>query len=174
MCGIVGFMDKKLEKQVLEAMMEKIIHRGPDGSGMYLDDTIALGHRRLSIIDIAGGTQPMKNEDGNLVSVFNGEIYNYKELRKELEEKGYVFATESDTEVLLHGYEEWRRGLPNKLRGMFAFAIWDREKRELFCARDYFGIKPFYYYKKDHVFLFGSEIKSFLAHPGFEKKLNRE
>lgn len=175
MCGIVGFIDKKsLRKDVLKSMMDKIIHRGPDGSGMYLDDTIALGHRRLSIIDIEGGTQPMKNEDGNLVCVFNGEIYNYKELRKELEEKGHVFVSESDTEVLLHGYEEWKKALLNKLRGMFAFVIWDKRKQELFCARDYFGIKPFYYYKKDDVFLFGSEIKSFLPHPRFEKKLNRE
>lgn len=175
MCGIVGFMDKKsVGKDVLESMMDKIIHRGPDGSGMYLDDTVALGHRRLSIIDVEGGTQPMKNEDGSLVCVFNGEIYNYKELRKELEEKGHVFASESDTEVLLHGYEEWKKALPNKLRGMFTFVIWDKRKQELFCARDYFGIKPFYYYKKDDVFLFGSEIKSFLPHPRFEKKLNRD
>lgn len=175
MCGIVGFIDKKsLRKDVLEAMMDKIIHRGPDGSGMYLDDTVALGHRRLSIIDMDGGTQPMKNEDGSLICVFNGEIYNYKELRKELEQKGHVFASESDTEVLLHGYEEWKKALPNKLRGMFAFAIWNKEKKELFCARDYFGIKPFYYYKKDDVFLFGSEIKSFLSHPRYEKKFNRE
>lgn len=174
MCGIVGFIDRTLDQQVLESMMDKIIHRGPDGSGMYLDDVIALGHRRLSIIDIEGGSQPMKNEDGTLVCIFNGEIYNYKELRKELEKKGHIFVTESDTEVLLHGYEEWRWALPNKLRGMFAFAIWDKEKRELFCARDYFGIKPFYYYKKEEVFLFGSEIKSFLPYPCFEKKLNRE
>ena len=172
MCGIVGFMDKKLEKPVLEAMMDKIIHRGPDGSGMYLDDAIALGHRRLAIIDIEGGSQPMKSRDGRLVCIFNGEIYNYKELRAELEKGGHGFATESDTEVLLHGYEEWRYHLPNKLRGMFAFAIWDKKYRELFCARDYFGIKPFYYYKKKDIFMFSSEIKSFLAHPAFEKKLN--
>lgn len=172
MCGIVGFIDKKLEKSVLEAMMEKIIHRGPDGSGMYLDNTIALGHRRLAIIDIEGGSQPMKSQDGRLVCVFNGEIYNHKELRTELEKCGHDFLTESDTEVLLHGYEEWRHNLPCKLRGMFAFAIWDRQHKELFCVRDCFGIKPFYYYKKKEVFLFSSEIKSFLAHPNFEKKLN--
>ena len=174
MCGIVGFIDKKLEKQVLEAMMEKIAHRGPDGSGIYLDDIVALGHCRLSIIDAEGGAQPMKNEDGNLICVFNGEIYNFKELRKELEEMGHVFATNSDTEVLLHGYEEWKKGLPNRLRGMFAFVIWDKKKKEMFCARDYFGIKPFYYYKKKDVFMFCSEIKSFMAHPAFEKELNRQ
>jgi len=175
MCGIVGFIDKKyLNKNVLESMMDKIVHRGPDGSGVYLDESIALGHRRLSIIDAAGGIQPMKNENGSLICVFNGEIYNYRQLRMELKQKGHVFATESDTEVLLHGYEEWKKELPNKLRGMFAFAIWDKEKRELFCARDNFGIKPFYYYKKDEVLLFGSEIKCFLSHPNFEKRFNRE
>lgn len=175
MCGIVGFVDDKyLSKFVLRDMMDMIIHRGPDSSGMYVDNTIALGHRRLSIIDLQGGNQPMLNEDGRLICVFNGEIYNYKSLEKELKDKGHIFATNSDTEVLLHGYEEWGRKLPLKLRGMFAFAIWDKEKKELFCARDYFGIKPFYYYHKNNTFLFGSEIKSFLAYPGFKKELNRQ
>lgn len=175
MCGIVGFVNKEnFDKNVLQKMMDMMIHRGPDDSGVYLDDTIALGHRRLSIIDLAGGTQPMKNEDGQLVCIFNGEIYNHKDLRRELEEKGHTFVTNSDTEVLLHGYEEWRKELPLKLRGMFAFAIWDRRKKELFCARDYFGIKPFYYYYNNQTFLFGSEIKSFLSHPQFEKTLNKD
>ena len=179
MCGIVGYMTREKvdifeNKKILTSMMDKIIHRGPDGSGTYIDYKIALGHRRLSIIDIEGGTQPMKNEDGKLVCIFNGETYNFKELRKELEKEGHVFATESDTEVLLHGYEQWGKALPGRLRGMFAFAIWDRAEEELFCARDYFGIKPFYYYQREDVFLFGSEIKSFLPHPGFQKELNRE
>lgn len=174
MCGIVGFIDgTSPNKNILQEMMHQIIHRGPDDSGSYLDERIALGHRRLSIIDLAGGTQPMKNEDGRLICIFNGEIYNYQKLKKELQANGHTFATESDTEVLVHGYEQWGKELPGRLRGMFAFAIWDREKRELFCARDYFGIKPFYYYHKNDVFLFGSEIKSFLPHPRFEKVLNR-
>ena len=175
MCGIVGFIDSKSQdKEILENMMNAIIHRGPDDSGMYLDDTIALGHRRLSIIDLAGGSQPMRNENGELVCIFNGEIYNFHKLRKELEAAGHRFVTKSDTEVLLHGYEQWGESLPCRLRGMFAFVIWNRKKKELFCARDYFGIKPFYYYRKKDLFLFGSEIKSFLPHPGFEKVLNQE
>lgn len=175
MCGIVGFADKHIYKETaLRCMMDLIVHRGPDGSGTYIDDTIALGHRRLSIIDLQGGRQPMQNEDGRLVCVFNGEIYNYKILKEELNKSGHIFATDSDTEVLLHGYEEWGRKLPLKLRGMFSFAIWDREKKELFCARDYFGIKPFYFYQKNDTFLFGSEMKSFLGHPDFEKELNEE
>ncbi len=177
MCGIVGFTqesNKMYKVAVLEKMMERIAHRGPDGSGIYYDTDIALGHRRLSIIDIDGGEQPMKNEDESLVCVFNGEIYNYKELRELLLAAGHVFKTKSDTEVLLHGYEEWGYSLPKKLRGMFAFAIWDKKRKELYCARDYFGVKPFYYYKKDDCFLFASEIKSFLDHPGFEKSLNRK
>ena len=174
MCGIVGYINEHIEKETLENMMDQIVHRGPDGSGTYLDESIALGHRRLSIIDIEGGTQPMKNEDENLICIFNGEIYNYQELKKELMNQGHIFKTNSDTEVLLHGYESWGTELPNKLRGMFAFAIWNRKKKELFCARDFFGIKPFYYYHKKGTFLFGSEIKSFLPHPDFEKELNQE
>jgi len=174
MCGIVGYMGTNIEESVLKNMMEQIRHRGPDGEGMYLDDQIGLGHRRLAIIDIDGGRQPMKNEDGNLICVFNGEVYNHQELREELKSRNHTFSTESDTEVLLHGYEEWKYELPEKLQGMFAFVIWDRAKKELFCARDCFGIKPFYYYKRDDVFLFGSEIKSFLVHPEFEKKMNLE
>lgn len=175
MCGIVGYIDKNvINENVLMEMMEKICHRGPDGSGFYMDDMIALGHRRLSIIDLEGGIQPMKNENGQLVCIFNGEIYNYQELRNTLLDAGHIFVTNSDTEVLLHGYEQWGKELPLKIRGMFAFAIWNREKKELFCARDHFGVKPFYYFHKDNTFLFGSEIKSFLVHPNFEKKLNRE
>lgn len=174
MCGIAGFAEKNnADKETLEKMMDAIIHRGPDGSGEYVDDTVALGHRRLSIIDLEGGKQPMENEDGTMVCIFNGEIYNYQPLRQQLQEQGHIFSTHSDTEVLLHGYEEWGEGMLNKLRGMFSFAIWDKKEQTLFCARDFFGIKPFYYYEKDGLLLFGSEIKSFLQHPKFEKKLNR-
>ena len=157
-------------------MTAAIAHRGPDGAGEYYADGVALGHRRLSIIDLAGGTQPMFNEDKTLAVVFNGEIYNFMELRGELAEAGHVFATDhSDTEVLLHGYEEWGEGMLARLRGMFAFALWDEKDKSLFCARDHFGIKPLYYYQNGRgEFLFGSEIKSFLPHPGFEKKLNED
>lgn len=174
MCGIVGYISEKIDQQVLESMMDQIVHRGPDGSGRYLDQKIALGHRRLSIIDVAGGAQPMKNEDGSLICIFNGEIYNYRELRQKLICMGHIFASDSDTEVLLHGYEAWGAGLLLKLRGMFAYVIWDRVNQQLFCARDYFGIKPLYYYQGENAFLFGSEIKSFLPHPDFVKELNED
>ena len=174
MCGIVGFFKNKeqTDKAILYKMMSKIMHRGPDGFGIYFDDHIALGHCRLAIIDLELGKQPMYNETETLICIFNGEIYNFQALKNELMHCGHIFATNSDTEVLLHGYEEWKNDLPAKLRGMFAFAIWDKEEQTLFCARDYFGIKPFYYYKTENCFLFGSEIKSFLPHPNFEKKLN--
>ena len=172
MCGIVGFtapgQDPAAAKQIVQGMADLIRHRGPDGEGCYADGTAALGHRRLSVI----GGQPMLNEDGTLVVVFNGEIYNYKTLRARLQQRGHTFATDSDTEVLLHGYEEWGRDLPCRLRGMFAFAVWDRTRGTLFCARDLFGIKPLCYYKKGETLLFASEIKAFLAHPAFEKRLN--
>ncbi len=171
MCGIAGFVGEvKNPKKVLKQMTDRIKHRGPDAEGFCVKDDIALGQRRLSIIDLKNGIQPMYTKDNSLVVVFNGEIYNYKELKKEL--KDYPFQTESDTEVLLYGYKEWGSDLPNHLRGMFAFAIYDFEEKVLFCARDPFGIKPFYYYEKDGVFLFASEIKAFLDHPNFEKKLN--
>lgn len=176
MCGIVGFtapgQDPAAAKKIVQGMADLIRHRGPDGEGCYADGTAALGHRRLSVIDLAGGGQPMLNEDGTLVVVFNGEIYNYKTLRARLQQRGHTFATDSDTEVLLHGYEEWGRDLPCRLRGMFAFAVWDRTRGTLFCARDLFGIKPLCYYKKGETLLFASEIKAFLAHPAFEKRLN--
>ncbi|MEE0757795.1 asparagine synthase (glutamine-hydrolyzing) [Allofournierella sp.] len=178
MCGITGFVCAKHEleeaKKTLKAMADLIAHRGPDGEGFYVDEQAALGHRRLSIIDLEGGSQPMFNEDKNLVTVFNGEIYNFMELREQLTAAGHVFATHSDTEVLLHGYEEWGEALPEKLRGMFAFVIWDKANRTLFGARDIFGIKPFYYYQNEDLLLFGSEIKTFLPHPSFVKELNEE
>ena len=171
MCGIAGFIGKdKNKKKIIKAMCDRIAHRGPDAEGFYVKGDVALGQRRLSIIDIEGGKQPMFSEDGKLVIVFNGEIYNYKDLKKELKE--YPFQTESDTEVLIYGYRKWGYDLPNHLRGMFAFALYDMEEKTLFCARDHFGIKPFYYYYNDGTFMFASEIKAFLDHPKFEKKFN--
>lgn len=177
MCGIVGFtsaLPAEEKETVLRAMADTIAHRGPDGEGYFCEDGIALAHRRLSIIDLAGGAQPLYNEDGRLVLIFNGEIYNFQELREQLEASGHVFKTRSDSEVLLHGFEEWGDALPEHLRGMFAFVIWDREEKALFAARDPFGIKPFYYYDRDGQFLFSSEIKAFLPHPGFRKECNEK
>ena len=175
MCGIAGYIsDKKPTKKIIKSMTDRIEHRGPDAEGFYLDNRCALGHRRLSIIDLNTGDQPIYNEDKSLAIVFNGEIYNYVELREELKAKKHQFTTSSDTEVLVHGYEEWGSKLTSKLRGMFAFAIWDKNKQELFCARDGWGIKPFYYYQNNNTFMFASEIKAFLDHPDFKKVLNEE
>ena len=174
MCGIVGFTNKVADAQaVIEKMMDRIKHRGPDASGKYIDEGIALGHRRLSIIDISSqGDQPIFNEDKSLVLVFNGEIYNYLDIRAELIKAGHTFTTNTDSEVLIHGYEQYGTKLLGKLRGMFSFVIWDKEKQELFGARDFFGIKPMYYALMGDSFMFGSEIKSFLEHPDFKKELN--
>lgn len=175
MCGFTGFTNYiKDDGTVLGKMMDRIVHRGPDASGQFVDTDIALGFRRLSIIDLAEGGQPMFNEDKSLVLVFNGEIYNFKELRAELLEKGHIFANNSDSEVLLHGFEEWGEDMVPRLRGMFAFVIFDRRDRSLFAARDMFGIKPFYYTFMGESFIFGSEIKSFLEHPDFKKELNED
>ena len=175
MCGIAGFINKKDNKQkIIKGMTDKIIHRGPDAEGFYIDDDIALGHRRLSIIDLKGGDQPIYNEDKSVVIVFNGEIYNYIELKDELTKKGHKFKTKCDTEVLVHGYEEWKENMPKKLRGMFAFAIYDIKNKELFLGRDNFGIKPLYYYENNDTFMFASEIKSLLVHPDFKKELNKD
>lgn len=175
MCGFVGFLNQKDVDNVpvLHAMNDAIVHRGPDDADYYTDGAISLGFRRLSIIDLEGGRQPILNEDGSLVITFNGEIYNYQELREELLQKGHVFKTHTDTETILHGYEEYGEEILQKLRGMFAFVIWEKNTGKLFGARDIFGIKPFYYYLKGDTFLFGSEIKSFLHHPKFERKLDR-
>ena len=177
MCGFVGFLNTPAAADpntVVKAMADRIIHRGPDDADYYVDEDISLGFRRLSIIDLEGGRQPILNEDGTKVLTFNGEIYNFQSLREDLLKKGHVFKTRTDSETILHGYEEYGKEILQKLRGMFAFVIWDRKKKELFGARDIFGIKPFYYYKKNGEFLFGSEIKSFLSHPGFEKELDEE
>lgn len=174
MCGIVGFTNKIADADaVIGKMMDRIRHRGPDASGKYIDDGIALGHRRLSIIDISSqGDQPIFNEDRSLVLVFNGEIYNYRDIREELIKAGHKFATNTDSEVLIHGYEQYGTKLLGRLRGMFSFVIWDSKKGELFGARDFFGIKPMYYALMGDTFMFGSEIKSFLEHPDFKKELN--
>ena len=176
MCGINGIISKSKEKEkFIHKMNEKILHRGPDAEGIYTDEYVALGQRRLSIIDLSdNGNQPIYNEDKSILIVFNGEIYNYQDLRSELKSQGHKFVTNTDTEVLVHGYEEWGYDLLQRLRGMFAFLLYDRKKQELFIARDHFGIKPLYYYQNDKVFLFGSEIKSFLVHPDFKKELNKE
>lgn len=177
MCGFAGYIhnygtfDKE---EVIHKMADRIKHRGPDDAHYYIDDGIALGFRRLSIIDLEGGKQPILNEDGSLVLLFNGEIYNYQELREELIKAGHVFTTKTDSETILHGYEEYGKKILDRLRGMFAFIIWNKNTKELFGARDIFGIKPFYYYKKGKEFMFGSEIKSFLSHPNFEKELDED
>lgn len=177
MCGIVGFIDRSnttQKEQIVKNMMDTIVHRGPNSAGQFIDEGAALGFRRLSIIDLEGGTQPIKNEDGTKIITFNGEIYNYQSIREDLIAKGHIFTTHADTEVLLHGYEEYGIDLLQKIRGMFAFVIWDTKKQELFGARDHFGIKPLYYTMMNGTFMYGSEIKSFLQHPNFVKELNKE
>ena len=205
MCGICGFTQADdASLPTLKAMCDVMAHRGPDGEGQYIDaeSGIALGHRRLSLIDLANGNQPMVRSTGDHAAaitspalrldgtpcgtpeqaaakgrfaiVFNGEIYNYRDLRAELEAQGWQFQTNSDTEVLLTGYLAWGEGVLDRLRGMFAFAIWDRDSRELFCARDFFGIKPFYYTQQNGRFIFASEIKCILEHPDYTRELNRE
>lgn len=173
MCGFCGFTGKvENREQVIENMMNKIIYRGPDSKGSHVDDDIALGFRRLSIIDLADGTQPIYNEDGTKVIVFNGEIYNYQGIREDLISKGHIFKTKTDTEVILHGYEEYGPEVLNKFRGMFGIAIWDLVSKELFIARDFFGIKPMYYTQVGKDLIFGSEIKCILTHPNVKKELN--
>ncbi|MGN1114639.1 MAG: asparagine synthase (glutamine-hydrolyzing) [Oscillospiraceae bacterium] len=174
MCGFVGFTNKINDASiVIEKMMDRIKHRGPDSDGKYVDEQVAMGFRRLSIIDLSDkGSQPIFNEDKSIVITFNGEIYNYQDLRKELLELGHSFYTQTDTEVLVHGYEQWGKEILSKLRGMFAFVIYDKKSGEIFGARDFFGIKPLYYAKMGETLMWGSEIKSFLDHPDFKKELN--
>lgn len=175
MCGFVGYIDKKVkDDNVIKSMNQMIVHRGPDDESYYCDKDINMAFRRLSIIDLKNGRQPMMNEDDSIVITFNGEIYNYQELKEDLVKKGHKFKNDSDTETIIHGYEEYGTEITTKLRGMFAFVIWDKKKKKLFAARDYFGIKPFYYYINNNTFIWGSEIKSFLKHPNFKKEMNAE
>jgi len=175
MCGFVGFIGKQKKEtknKIIKDMADAIIHRGPDSEGYYTDNDVALGFRRLSIIDLKGGDQPIYNEDKTKLIIFNGEIYNYKEIKEELLAKGHKFKTNSDTEVILHGYEEYKEALFPRLRGMFGFIIYDIKTKELIGCRDHFGIKPFYYYKDDKNFMFSSEIKGLIPHPDFKKEVN--
>ena len=178
MCGIVGYNCKQTasKKEILFNMMQIIEHRGPDGSGTWFSETndYAIGHLRLSIIDINGGKQPFISEDQNYILTFNGEIYNYIELRQLLSQKGFTFSTYSDTEVLLKMYVAFGEQMLNKLNGMFAISIYDKIKKELFLARDHFGIKPLYYFQSDNFFAYASEIKSLVKHPKVPIKKNQE
>ncbi len=174
MCGIAGILDynNDISSDIIKSMLAKIQYRGPDESGIYIGDNIGIGNVRLSIIDIANGQQPMSNDDRNLWIVYNGEIFNYIELRDELVKLGYKFKTSSDTEVLIKLYEEYKEECLNKLNGQFAFAIWDKEKNELFLARDRVGIRPLYYYFNNNTFVFGSEIKSILQAPDIKAEIS--
>lgn len=169
MSGFCGFSGKTEDSTVIERMMEKIKHRGPDGSATFLGESMSIGYRHLGVTDTV---QPIYNENDTLVMCLNGRIYNYKELREELIESGHVFKSDSDAEVIMHGYEEYGDELPRKLRGMFAFAIYDMKEETLFAARDNFGIKPFYYAVLDEELVFASEIKSILEHPAYAKEIN--
>ena len=174
MCGICGFTGQiENRDDVIKNMTDVITHRGPDSSGFYCDDYISMGFRRLSIIDLDAGHQPIYNEDKTLVLTFNGEIYNYQELRKVLVQKGHKFYTDTDSEVLIHGFEEWQEDLLPKLRGMFGFAIYNTKDKSVFVARDFFGIKPMHYTQIGNDFVYASEIKSILEHPKFEKRFNK-
>ena len=178
MCGICGIAYKDSERVVnsntLIRIRDTMIHRGPDDCGLFIDHNIGLGHRRLSIIDISGGHQPMTNEDGSIWIVYNGEIYNFKEIRKNLEAKGHIFKTKTDTEVIIHAYEQYGIDCVHHFNGMFAFALWDSKKKLLFLARDRLGIKPLYYTIWNGTFLFASEIKAILAYDNFPKEVNTE
>ncbi|MBR1749516.1 MAG: asparagine synthase (glutamine-hydrolyzing) [Ruminococcus sp.] len=176
MCGFVGFTNYINDNgDVLGKMMDRIRHRGPDSDGKYVDENVAMGFRRLSIIDLSdNGSQPIYNENKDLVLTFNGEIYNFKSLKDELLKAGHTFYTKTDSEVLIHGYEEWGEELLQKLRGMFSFVIYDKKDNSLFGARDFFGIKPMYYAKMGSTFMWGSEIKAFLDHPDFKKEVNED
>jgi len=178
MCGINGIAlssrsGARIDAGVLERMRDVITHRGPDDSGLYVKEGVGLGHRRLSIVDVAGGHQPMTNEDGTLHIVYNGEIYNHADFRESLEARGHVYQTHCDTETILHLYEEHGAKCVESLRGMFAFAIWDEERREMFIARDRLGVKPLYYARTDDGSLyFASEIKALLAARAFKPEIN--
>jgi asparagine synthase (glutamine-hydrolysing) len=178
MCGICGIIsltpDKTVERDDLLAMRDSMVHRGPDESGLFIEKNVGLGHRRLSIIDLSSGQQPMTNEDGSIIVVFNGEMYNYQNLRNHLITQGHIFKTRSDTEVIIHAFEEFGENCLEHFRGMFAFAIWDKKRRQLLIARDRLGEKPLYYAQWDDTFLFASEIKGILAHPSARREINME
>ncbi|WP_435011903.1 asparagine synthase (glutamine-hydrolyzing) (plasmid) [Tundrisphaera lichenicola] len=178
MCGIAGIMyadrDRPVDSRSLKAMAGAIAHRGPDAEGLWSDSGIGLAHRRLSIIDLSGGDQPISNEDGSVQVVFNGEIYNYQDLRKELEARGHRFRTRSDTEILVHLYEELGAGLVERLRGMFAFALWDAGRGQLILARDRLGLKPLYFYRGREFLVFGSELKAVLAYPEVPRRVDSD
>ena len=176
MCGITGYVnldrEKSVSPQVLKRMTDSIFHRGPDDEGFFVEDNVGLGFRRLSIIDLSTGHQPLANEDNTVWIIFNGEIYNYQELQERLVRQGHVFRTKSDTETIVHLYEQYGTDCLQYLRGMFGFCIWDGRRKELFCARDRFGIKPFYYYADDDKLVFGSEIKAILKCDNIDKTLS--
>src|SRR6516162_5489936 len=174
MCGIAGFIGRG-ERLDLERMIDALAHRGPDGAGIWIDQQVFFGHRRLSIVDLAAGAQPMTTLDGQLVITFNGEIYNHVELRKQLEQLGHRFKTDhSDTEVLLYGYREWGPGFLEKLNGMWSFAIYDRAKGEVFLSRDRFGKKPLFYYSNGECFVFASELTALCLHPAVPTTFDQE
>src|SRR4051812_34667369 len=167
MCGIAGLIDLKARgvgRGQVERLCARLAHRGPDEEGYHVEGGVGLGQRRLSIIDLSGGKQPMGNEDGTVWVTFNGEIYNFQELRPELERRGHRFATSSDTEVILHAYEEYGEACLSRFRGMFAFAVWDQNRRRLFLARDRVGKKPLFYAEADGQFVFASELQALLQH----------
>jgi asparagine synthase (glutamine-hydrolysing) len=173
MCGITGyFSDDPRARDALPAMTATLAHRGPDADGFHIDGPVGLGHRRLSVIDLAGSRQPLVSADGGIAVVFNGEIYNFRELRRELTAAGHAFVTNGDGEVLVHGWKEWRERMLDRLSGMFAFALWDRGRRELFLARDHLGVKPLYYAWHAGSLVFGSELKSLRPFPGLPHALD--
>ena len=176
MCGIVGIFDlsgkRPIPRELVARMNQSLFHRGPDEDGFHFEPGLGLGHRRLSIIDLSTGQQPLYNEDGSVVVVYNGEIYNYRDLIPELTGLGHAFRTKSDTEVIVHAWEQWGEDCVRRFRGMFAFALWDRNRETLFVARDRLGVKPLYYARlADGTLIFGSELKSLLVHPGFERAI---
>jgi asparagine synthase (glutamine-hydrolysing) len=176
-CGITGIFDgrgrREIDRSLIERMNASLHHRGPDAGGLHLEPGLALAHRRLSIIDLSTGQQPLYNEDGSVAVVFNGEIYNFQELAKELAACGHSFRTRSDTEVIVHGWEQWGASCVTRFRGMFAFALWDRNRETLFLARDRLGVKPLYYAQlPDGPWIFGSELKALLVHPGLPRVID--
>src|SRR4051794_9676591 len=173
MCGITGYYSHDPRaRAALPAMTGALAHRGPDADGFHHDGPIGFGHRRLSVIDVAGSPQPLVSADGAIAVIFNGELYNFRALRQELQAAGHVFATQGDGEVLVHGWRQWGRGVLERIAGMFAFALWDRARQELFIARDHLGVKPLYYAWHAGSLVFGSELKSLLPFPGLPRDID--